>query len=609
MKKYLFFLIAVLAGIPAFSQTNTFPSTGNVGVGTTSPSYNLHVVGDLAIDGNRLKFPSSISFSGSAAGQIWWDPTYGLSIRLASGSSNDMGIFTPAGDAIMLTPTGTRQVIFGGDISIPATKKLYLDGLSNTYISEVSADALNFVTGGTERIRILSTGEVGIGMTNPIFKLDVNGVFRSAGDAQINSINIGRGAGNVASNTAVGLGSFAVNTTGSSNTAIGAYTLAANTTGAGNIAIGHTALTANTTGVANTGIGYQALMANTTGAYNTSLGSGTLVNSTADYNTAMGHNALRSNLTGSSNVSVGANALYGNGTGVNNTGIGSQALVSNVSGSYNVAIGFKAGYSNLASNNVFLGSEAGYNETGSNKLYIDNSNTSSPLIYGDFSANTLSLNGDVGIGTAPSAQLHTTGTVRFAGLTNDNALTRVVVSDGSGNLSYRTASTIGNPNVWALGGNAIGPSSGYFIGTTTSEALVFKTNNSEALRITTGGQIAIGGPTIDPHTYLLAVGGNMIAEKIKLKAVGDWPDYVFEKKYQLLSLADVEKYIQQHRHLPDVPSAKDVADNGIDVGDSQALLLRKIEELTLYMIELDKKVNSLSAENEALKKQVNLLNR
>ncbi|MDQ3290013.1 MAG: TMF family protein, partial [Bacteroidota bacterium] len=79
-----------------------------------------------------------------------------------------------------------------------------------------------------------------------------------------------------------------------------------------------------------------------------------------------------------------------------------------------------------------------------------------------------------------------------------------------------------------------------------------------------------------------------------------WCDYVFEEGYNLMPLYEVEKYINTNKHLPDVPSAAEVEKNGIEVGEMNATLLRKIEELTLHMIELKK-------ENDALKSRLDNL--
>lgn len=118
------------------------------------------------------------------------------------------------------------------------------------------------------------------------------------------------------------------------------------------------------------------------------------------------------------------------------------------------------------------------------------------------------------------------------------------------------------------------------------------------------GSVTIGTTNL-PSGYKLAVGGNIIAEKVRVKLQSSgWPDYVFSNKYQLLTLPQTEAFIQQHKHLPGVPSAADVEKEGLDLGDGQAVLLKKIEELTLHLIEMNKKVEKLILENEALKKKI-----
>ncbi|HEY8894036.1 MAG TPA: hypothetical protein VIM79_04455, partial [Niastella sp.] len=88
----------------------------------------------------------------------------------------------------------------------------------------------------------------------------------------------------------------------------------------------------------------------------------------------------------------------------------------------------------------------------------------------------------------------------------------------------------------------------------------------------------------------LAVNGTVSAKKMLISQTGRWPDYVFSKQYKLPSLAEVESFINQNSHLPGVPSAAEVEKQGIDVGNNQAALLKKIEELTLYIIEQDKTI-------------------
>ena len=122
----------------------------------------------------------------------------------------------------------------------------------------------------------------------------------------------------------------------------------------------------------------------------------------------------------------------------------------------------------------------------------------------------------------------------------------------------------------------------------------------------------VGLPDVSTTTqmsnYKLAVNGTDIFNKAIVKLYGNWPDYVFDNSYKLLPLADLQKYIELNKHLPEMTSAKETQKNGIDIGINQALLLKKIEELTLYIIDINKKVEAISNENERLKNSINSLN-
>lgn len=143
-----------------------------------------------------------------------------------------------------------------------------------------------------------------------------------------------------------------------------------------------------------------------------------------------------------------------------------------------------------------------------------------------------------------------------------------------------------NENSWGINGNN-NTSSSSFIGTTNSEPVIIKTNSTEAVKILPTGEVGIGSDA--PRAgYRLAIKGNVLAEKVVVKSPGNWPDYVFDSTYQLLSLKEVNDFIKKNKHLPDVPSASEVEKNGLNLSDSHSVLLRKIEELMLYIIEQDK---------------------
>lgn len=289
-------------------------------------------------------------------------------------------------------------------------------------------------------------------------------------------------------------------------------------TGTFNTGYGSNTLGKITSGSYNTGIGAFALEDITGGNYNLALGSYSMRRNTlGNFNIGIGANSLSRNIDGFQNTAIGYASMFFNVSGKSNTAIGIQSLQDNTTGSNNIAIGIYAGLLKNGSGNIYLGASAG--RVGvltqeSNKLYIANSATTTPLIYGDFSAKFIS------IGDVPVAK--------------------------------RDA-------------------------------------------IASAGQ------------YGLLVKGGIMTEKIKvaLASSTDWADYVFEPTYQqnMLSLREVEQFILEHKHLPNVPSAQEMADNGLDVTQTVAKLMEKIEELTLYAIEMDKQIKQLQTEKEELKKK------
>lgn len=126
--------------------------------------------------------------------------------------------------------------------------------------------------------------------------------------------------------------------------------------------------------------------------------------------------------------------------------------------------------------------------------------------------------------------------------------------------------------------------------------------------------LLVGGSNFSmPSGFKFAVDGKAIAEEmwVQNSSAWDWPDYVFADNYELRSLNEVASFIDKNSHLPEVPSAKEIEEKGINTGEMHAILLKKIEELTLYVIEnknetnlLNKKVSKLQIENELLKKQL-----
>lgn len=124
--------------------------------------------------------------------------------------------------------------------------------------------------------------------------------------------------------------------------------------------------------------------------------------------------------------------------------------------------------------------------------------------------------------------------------------------------------------------------------------IFFDQTNPKPVISFSANKVGIGIEPVASSKYSLFVKGGIITEEllIKLESSG-WYDEVFDENYNLPSLKEVEKYVRENRHLPDIPSAEEVGKNGLEIGEFNALLLKKVEELTLYAIDQQKKIDAL----------------
>ena len=287
-----------------------------------------------------------------------------------------------------------------------------------------------------------------------------------------------------------------------------------------NLFVGYQSGYNTTSGHKNVFAGYKAGYSNITGQWNVAVGYNAGITNESDGGTFIGANAGKFS-DGYANTFTGLNSGMNNSTGNGNCFYGYYAGY-NSTGGYNVILGYSAGL-NAGNYNVFLGFKAGYNETGSNKLYISNSETSNPLVYGEFDTKKLKFN----------------------------------------------ANKVG-----------IGPDFGSF------PALTGLANADD---------------------YRLFVRGGILAEEVRIRLQSDWADYVFSDDYKLPTLKETEAFINENKHLPNMPSAKQVEEEGIEMGNIIKLQQEKIEELTLYTIEQEKKLEKQGEEIELLKSQMELL--
>ena len=200
--------------------------------------------------------------------------------------------------------------------------------------------------------------------------------------------------------------------------------------------------------------------------------------------------------------------------------------------------------------------------------------------------------GNVGIGTtSPGTKLD----IQSGSL-------RIYNSDATGTIEFKrtsdswNAATIHQAYPGAYGGDLyfkLHPSDGNLL-TQPETKVVFKSS----------GNVGIG--TIDPQSKL-AVNGQIRAIEVKVLANINVPDYVFESDYQLRTLQETKEYIQENKHLPEIPSAAEINANGIALGDMNMRLLKKIEELTLYQIELMERLELVEATNKKMEKKLQKL--
>tara|TARA_R110000868_G_scaffold193351_1_gene438213 strand:+ start:6682 stop:8229 length:1548 start_codon:yes stop_codon:yes gene_type:complete len=193
------------------------------------------------------------------------------------------------------------------------------------------------------------------------------------------------------------------------------------------------------------------------------------------------------------------------------------------------------------------------------------------------------LQNGVNIGTTNGA-----ATFNVAGLTpNTTYAFTVTARDAAGNVSG--ASNTVNVTTTGGGGGIIDY---------TSENSNLATVDWTARDLFANRNVGIG--TTNTQGYRLAVAGSVVAEEVNVKLQVNWPDFVFEGNYNLPSLKEVEDHIKQKGYLLNMPSAAEVESKGIEIGKMNAKLLQKIEELTLYTIAQEKKIESLEQENKRI---------
>jgi hypothetical protein len=184
------------------------------------------------------------------------------------------------------------------------------------------------------------------------------------------------------------------------------------------------------------------------------------------------------------------------------------------------------------------------------------------------------------------------------GIGTNNPLNKLQV-----NTTGNSSGIVHQNNVGISVGTYIGFNAGWY-GTFSNHPLSFFVNNGNpAVTITTSEQLQVGG-TATPAGFKMSVDGKLICTELEVK-VTPWADYVFDKNYKLKPLEEVESFIEKNHHLPNIPKAKDIENQSLALGNMAKLQMEKIEELTLYVIEINKRLQKIEQENETLKAQLN----
>ena len=283
---------------------------------------------------------------------------------------------------------------------------------------------------------------------------------------------------------------------------------------------------------------------------------------------------LKMNTYGGLNVRVGSNknsALYVSGAGTIGIGTTSPQMPLHVQ---NGAVGsYIARFTNGGGGGGTRGMSIYSNHSYVKLQVSDNAGS-----IADWAHLTLNPDGgNVGIGTtSPSDKLSisgngSTGTLSLNPGTGTYSSYKAEFNSQAADEGFR----------FMFGGFKVLTTEGY----NTPEITKLYSNNTETMTLN-NGNVCIG--TTNPQGYKLAIAGNVIAESVKVALQGNWPDYVFNPGSKLRSLTEIENFVQANNHLPEMPSEAEVKKEGINLGEMDAKLLKKIEELTLYMIEQHK---------------------